>query len=550
MTAIITNKFRIRSAKDFIENVVGHPRMNPLTNLLNITGTTQDELSVSLAETYGSHAVDRNMYVFIGKSLNWDNDLIPPVPTDDIVSLVDVRENILGLKLVDNLGGSLVIPRFNWDATGITIYKQFDNTDPDLLTDMDHPHYCITDEYHVFKCLGNNGGSVSTIRPERPATAPFIHYASDGYVWKYMTTVNGYQADRFLTDRWIPVKKLLENDGSIQWQVQQAAETSTGMIESCIIENAGDGYNALVSEIIGGAGTTYQLLDGSALANVYAGSILYLLDGSGQSREIIAYDEVTKTVTLVDSLNMNPGDQIEIMPKITVTGNGSLVNIKANVETTGINQGKLTSVSILNAGEEYTYASIVVSGGAPTINAEIRPIVSAVYGHGSDIEKELGAFFAMLNIKLQFDEGGGDFPLSNDYRQIGLIRDLKDYNTEELATISTRRAIRRMHLSSVAGTFVGDEVISGTSGTETMVGYVVDFDSNTNILSYLQNSDSGMTLFTAGMNISSASGSASISSIDNPECDIYSGELLYYENRRPVLRSPDQIEDIKIVVEF
>ena len=36
----------------------------------------------------------------------------------------------------------------------------------------------------------------------------------------------------------------------------------------------------------------------------------------------------------------------------------------------------------------------------------------------------------------------------------------------------------------------------------------------------------------------------------NPELDPDSGDMIYIENRKPISRSSDQIEDIKIIVEF
>ena len=36
----------------------------------------------------------------------------------------------------------------------------------------------------------------------------------------------------------------------------------------------------------------------------------------------------------------------------------------------------------------------------------------------------------------------------------------------------------------------------------------------------------------------------------NPEVENNSGEVIYVENRRLITRAPDQIEDIKLVIEF
>ena len=36
----------------------------------------------------------------------------------------------------------------------------------------------------------------------------------------------------------------------------------------------------------------------------------------------------------------------------------------------------------------------------------------------------------------------------------------------------------------------------------------------------------------------------------NPELSADSGDIIYIENRKPISRSSDQIEDIKVIVEF
>jgi hypothetical protein len=45
-------------------------------------------------------------------------------------------------------------------------------------------------------------------------------------------------------------------------------------------------------------------------------------------------------------------------------------------------------------------------------------------------------------------------------------------------------------------------------------------------------------------------GSATIASITNPGFAPYSGEILYVENRVPIARATDQIEDVKLIIQF
>ena len=50
----------------------------------------------------------------------------------------------------------------------------------------------------------------------------------------------------------------------------------------------------------------------------------------------------------------------------------------------------------------------------------------------------------MINAKLSYDEGAGDFPIDNDYRRIGLITNPLKFGTEELIsdlTVSAAKAV-------------------------------------------------------------------------------------------------------------
>ena len=48
----------------------------------------------------------------------------------------------------------------------------------------------------------------------------------------------------------------------------------------------------------------------------------------------------------------------------------------------------------------------------------------------------------------------------------------------------------------------------------------------------------------------SSSATGTIDTLTNPEVAPDSGDVIYVENRRPINRASDQIEDIKIIVEM
>ena len=97
-----------------------------------------------------------------------------------------------------------------------------------------------------------------------------------------------------------------------------------------------------------------------------------------------------------------------------------------------------------------------------------------------------------------------------------------------------------------------------TSGA---VGFVVDFNSTTKVLRYIQpqftnqgvDSDGNLTAFSSTNTVTGATSSATgtPSSHDTtPELTADTGDILYIENRKPITRASDQTENVKLIVEF
>jgi hypothetical protein len=84
-------------------------------------------LHKSLAEGVYRDVVTRssNYYYFLGKTLEWDNELTPPYPIDSYAYERLVRSDIITLKQIGPSDVSFVIPRINWTA-GL-IYDMYDD---------------------------------------------------------------------------------------------------------------------------------------------------------------------------------------------------------------------------------------------------------------------------------------------------------------------------------------------------------------------------------------------------------------------------------------
>ena len=431
MASIVTSKFRVHNAEQFVESF--------------------------------SEASNTIMYLFIGKPTAFPDDNSPPTPVNSTANIefTPWRE-MYGAKRVNTSDVTHAIERYDW--TSGTVYDYYDDQDTNLLED---DFYVMTDEYNVYKCLWNAGGTTSTSKPTGKSTTEFI--AGDGYVWKYMYTVSTANALKFLTNDYIPVQTLASDDGSDQWDVQTAAVD--GAIHIVEVTNGGSGYT--------------------------------------------------------DSANL----------VVSIAGNGTGATANATVVANVV-----TAVTVTAVGSGFTSATVSFSGGGGA-NAAATAIISPKGGHGANAIEELGGKYVMLNVRLDGTEGN-TISTANEFRTVGLVRNPFLYDTSDRATASTYRQTYKYTLSGVSGTYVLDEVVTSGSNTAT----VVEWDSVGSIL--YTTLPLNQEFANAAVVTGAGGATGTIAVIDDPGLEPYSGDLLYVENRVPIGRADDQIEDVKLVIQF
>lgn len=533
MTAIITEKFKIFLAEKFKEAF----------------------------ET----AVDKNLYLFIGKPLEWADEDAPDTPLDTVDLEYKVWDDIEALKKISAGYVSHAVPRIDWDATGETVYVPYSDVDSDL---YHHPtiaeindgiansytagsFYVMTDTYDVYKCIWNGGAeNKSTVKPT--GTSLSIFETADGYQWKYMYTVSAGDALKFMTVDWMPVKTLESDDSSQQWQVQTNA--IDGGIHRVTITDGGTGYTNTDTGVMqsGSTSTTAKLRAGaSAVDDIYNGATVYITagTGAGQFREITDYTGATKVADVSPAWSTVPDNtsNYDVLPTLTFTGDGTNASAKPTVVA-----GEITEVDMTNVGADYRSAAIEVSGCYDNIGtvATLVPVMSPRGGHGYNPVFELGGNFITINVLLEYDEGSGDFPTLNEYRRIGIIANVLD-DTDNIATATTLRASKVLTLSSISGTFTSDEIITGPGGVQGKVIQFNDLGGGNGTIHFMQDITTLYGTFTAGGLTGTDSGAtATIDSVADSEAKKNSGDLIYVEHRRKVVRDISQLEDIKLIVEL
>jgi hypothetical protein len=231
-------------------------------------------------------------------------------------------------------------------------------------------------------------------------------------------------------------------------------------------------------------------------------------------------------------------------PTITVVGDGSGATATATVAA-----GIITGINVVNAGTGYNQANIVITGGGGS-GAVAYAVLPPTGGFGSDPRQDLKAHYVTINVKLVYADGAGDFIVGNDFRQIGLVRNPTNFGTTVVATADTLSATKSLVIA-LGGTFTNDTTIEGTvTGAKAVVD---SYDSVNGIIRYHQTAATGFTGFSVSdyIRLSGASGvGQDVTSLTNPEVEPYSGEVIFLENRTPINRAGDQIETIKLVLEF
>ena len=489
---------------------------NLVTNYLNLHNAKQFRESIS--ETANSI-----YYVFAGRHITYPggDDAIPDiVNTNESINIDPYKQMVFGKK-VSNNDVRIMIPRYDWISN--TVYTAYSGNTNIAACNF----YAVVNavsSFHVFKVLDNKNDSPSTIQPNFNDTAADDEFyaTSDGYVWKYMYTIDNTNFSKFATDQYIPVIPNANVTGN----------AVSGAIDVILVDYAGSNYNTYLSNTfissdltIGGDPTIYTIANTASSSNdFYNGSYIYIKGGSGfgQIRKIVNYSVIgtQKKITLDSSFDIAPDvtSQYEITPSVLVEGDGTGAIARALVNTSSSNS--ISGIEIVNRGSGYTYATTTVIGntGGVTNTASVYAVLGPKGGHGKDAEAELGGKYLGVSVTFANSESG-TIPVSNDYRTVGLLKDplfanvtltiatptgvftdneiitQTDSNATGVVADSTTTTVS---VSNVTGIFVTNKLITGlTSGaTANAISYVIngetkDFNTFDNRQRYTYSSGSG-----------------------------------------------------------
>lgn len=558
------------------------------------------------------------LYAVIGNQYPYPNEPTPVNPEDNEQFLqYEAHREFIGGKKITTGDVSHVAPRYNW--TSGTIYSMYRDTDEDM---YERTYYVLTDQNNVYKCIFNNKGAASTVKPTGFSTSSFT--TSDGYTWKYLYTISLGDANKFLTSVHMPVKTITSSDGSTESDRQLAVQNAAvnGAIEVVETVNVGSGYHEIANGVVesGGKFTVRLSASGdsppSPIDNFYNASSVYIISGTGagQLRRVTDYSGSTKTLTVNTAFATTPNtdSRVIVSPTVTIIGDGSGAKAYSRVNA---NTGSITDIDMITLGTGYTRATALITANSiHGTGATANVVISPVGGHGSDPIRELSADKVMLNVQLKNStsgvsaNGNGYIPSNTEFRTISILKDpvLKcDSNNNLLAVESiantsnspnTLRLTTRLQISY--NQMDGDEpqnplavrdiITNERTRLKAELGtlqFVTDLSPVTRATNALENAVKGAnanivfirddetetdsSFYTVYLNnvegyadnvpftkddvilkSTSETQVATVEAIKGPEANTFSGEILFIENVKAVTRDPDQVEDIKIVLDF
>jgi hypothetical protein len=416
---IVTSNFNVHSAKQFLE---------------------------SFSEENGNE-----YFMFAGKHTPYTDDNVIATPTNSVQnSYIDVYDNMIFAKKIQSTDTAHVIPKNLW-VTG-TVYDAYDHEDADLSTKQFYVMVEEASDYRVHKCLFNNNGANSTASP----TVDILPVqTSDGYLWKYMYTINKTNYEKFATSLYIPV---IANTTIVNSAVP-------GTVEVVKITDGGAGYNNYITTgtfaaadlRVYGSDTAYAISSSaSSIPDYYQGCVIRMKTGAaaGEYRIIISYVGNPKHIFVDKPFTsvIQSNDTYEIYPFVYIWGDGSDTKpAEAIAKVNPASANSIYEVEMLNVGAGYrsglafagetpstlpitVYSDYIkvpdaISGDTNYVAAVLRPIISPKGGHGSDPLNELFANKVCISTKFNQSESAS-ITVENDFRQVGILKDPLYTNVE------------------------------------------------------------------------------------------------------------------------
>ena len=518
MPAIVTDQFRILNASNFVAGVS--------------SSTNSYYVSVGLPNPAPSS-------VGFGRQTNWNT--ATPNPVDSFSEIDHIGDTTQFGKRVTDANVRRLVRRIDW-TKGIKydMYRQdysTSNTAPNSNATRlyDANYYVMNSNFNVYICIENGSSGINTTGNASEDEPTFTDLepskageSQDGYVWKYLFTVNPSDIIKFDSTDFIalPNNWPTSTDAQIQAVRENGdSDINNNQIKTVYIADQGDKYT--------GTGGEFDIL------------------GDGTGGKVVI--EVT-------------GQKIT---NATVSNGGK-----------GYSYG-IVDLSSINSG--------AVQGGTP---AKLVPIIPPSRGHGFDLYKELGADRVLVYARFDdttkdfpIDAKFAQVSLIKNPTSFGTTSiytgsTFSSLKAIKLSTVSGTPTIGGLLQQTVGTGETAFGYIASFDNDTNVIKYIQDrslyfgnnqdqtdvlnvknrstqfpFESTTFQIAFSGGTGSVETTFSSGIttdinNNNVALGVSFTSGLASPEINKGWGDVLYIDNRALISRNLRQKEDVKIILEF
>jgi len=287
MAAIVTNKFRINNAEQFVES-------------FSETAATTYYLFIGRAHSWATDADAQ------GNSINEGTDASPPTPNDDVASEFYNYDDMLGAKLITSSDVSHCIPRRNW-TTGTT-YDMYEhnisssNAANSGATNLfDSTYVVMNSSFAVYKVIENDGATASTVEPT--STSNSIFETSDGYRWKYMYSLTSAETLNFMSTDFIHVS----TDSTV------SAAAVNGALDTILVVAGGSSFNTSSGTTITGIPIRGDGSSGVASVTISSGAIASASVTTAGTGYTFAYIRDADIITATSAGGSGSGSNLNVI---------------------------------------------------------------------------------------------------------------------------------------------------------------------------------------------------------------------------------------------